>query len=255
MGMVFRGRDPDTGQPVAIKVLGSQATEERPRFVREAVALRAIDHPHVVRYLDHGVTEADLDYLVMEWLDGHDLSTHLGRGPLSIDDALSMARTAARALGAAHAAGIVHRDVKPTNLFLVDGRIDALRVLDFGIARSSSSATSHRRSLTRSGELVGSPRYMAPEQVRGSYDVRTDAYGLGATLFEAITGRPPFVVEQRTALLLAIVREPPPLASSLRKDVPPAVDALLMRMLAKDLDARPCDMATLDGELETLLAS
>lgn len=252
MGIVFRGRQPESGQPVAIKLLKAEAAAERPRFTREALILRSIVHPYVVRYLDHGLA-GGLDYLVMEWLEGRDLASRLARGPLAEADALRLALHVAQALEAAHQAGITHRDVKPSNVFLVADRLEDPRLIDFGIARSVRSSHPGTR-LTASGAMLGSPHYMAPEQLRGEHDQRTDVYGLGATLFECLTGRPPFVGAHPAAILLAVMVEPPPRVSALRSDVAPGLDALLQRMLAKDVSDRPRDMAAVTTELLGLLA-
>ncbi|MCC6621847.1 MAG: protein kinase [Deltaproteobacteria bacterium] len=253
MGVVFRGRDPETREPVAIKLLGAEAAAERPRFSREALILRSIVHPHVVRYLDHGV-EGGLDYLVMTWLEGRDLAARLtDAGPLDVRDGLRLALAIAQALGAAHQAGITHRDVKPSNIFLVGDRLDDARLIDFGIAKSTRASHPGTR-LTASDAVLGSPHYMAPEQIRGEHDARTDIYGLGATLFECLTGRPPFQGNNPGALLLAVMAEPPPSAAALRPEVPASVDALLGRMLAKDLDDRPRDMTVVATELSALIA-
>ncbi|MBL8623367.1 MAG: protein kinase [Myxococcales bacterium] len=247
MGMVYRGHDPAHARPVAIKLLA--AAGERARFAREARLLGTIDHPAVVRYLDHGVTEAGVDYLVMEWLDGCDLAARLARGRLSPAAALAIVAAAAAGLGAAHAAGVIHRDVKPSNLFLVGARDDDLRVMDFGIARTTRASGSQ---LTRTGAAIGTPAYMAPEQLRGEHDPRTDVYGLGATLFECLTGRPPFVGEHPAAVMLAVVAEPAPAVSAFLPDVAPALDALVARMLAKDLRDRPRDMAAVIADIAQL---
>ena len=252
MGVVFRGHDPDGGQPVAIKLLNASAAAERPRFTREALILRSIVHPHVVRYLDHGV-EDGLDYLVMEWLEGRDLASRLARGPLAEHDALRAALHVAQALDAAHRAGITHRDVKPSNVFLIGDRLEDLRLIDFGIARSARASHPGTR-LTASGAVLGSPHYMAPEQLRGEHDARTDVYALGATLFECLTGRPPFAGAHPAAILLAVMAEPVPSVSALRSEVSPALDALLGRMLAKDMRDRPRDMAAVITELSGLFS-
>jgi tRNA A-37 threonylcarbamoyl transferase component Bud32 len=249
MGVVYRARDDE--RTVAIKLLDAPLAHERARFGREARLLREVVHPHVVAYLDHGVMPEDVDYLVMEWLDGRDLGRRLQEsGPLSIADALRTVLAAARGLGAVHRAGIVHRDVKPSNLFLVGDAIDAVRVVDFGVSRALSSAT----HLTVSGAVVGTPSYVAPEQLRGLADTRADVYGLGAVLFECLTGRPPFVGEHVAAILSAVIAEPAPSVASFRVDVPTEVDLWVARMLEKDPDDRPRDMEAVATSVASLLS-
>lgn len=252
MGVIFRALDPDNGQSVAIKLLNRANELERPRLRREGEVLRSIVHPNVVRYLDHGTTEDGLDFLVMDWLVGVDLSTRLKQGALGVEETLRFGLAAARALLAAHAAGVVHRDVKPSNFFLVGGSLDELRLIDFGVARPSSETDSAK--LTATGAMVGSPMYMAPEQLRGEHDVRTDVYGLGATLFECMTGRAPFVGSHPVAILLAVVAEPVPSASALCPHIPSTVDRLLGRMLSKRSTDRPPHMNAVIAELSDLLA-
>jgi len=251
MGVVYRGVDPDTQVPVAIKLLHRAEAKERSRFELEAEILRALVHPAIVQYLEHGVADDGAPYLAMQWLEGCSLSKRLGGEPLPVADALRLALAVAEGLGAAHAAGIVHRDLKPSNLFLCGERLDDVRIIDFGIARSS-----HRTAgLTSTGSVLGTPCYMAPEQIGGKQDVRTDVYGLGATLFECLTGRPPFVGDEPGAVLLAVLAEPVPHLGSLRKDVPAGVDALVGRMLAKEAAERPVDMRAVITELADLLAN
>lgn len=248
MGVVFRARDAQ-GTRVAIKLLRQEAARERSRFRREAELLRGISHPNVVRYLDHGVTDEGVDYLVMEWLEGRDLAARLAQGPLPAEGALRLATVIAGALRAAHEAGVVHRDVKPGNVFLAGDDFDAARLLDFGIAKGDLPA---HATLTATGALLGSPQYMAPEQLRGAHDARTDVYGLGATLFDALTGRAPFVGAHPAAVLLAVATEPPPSLRALRPELNPALDVLVARMLAKDPRDRPRDMHAVLVELADL---
>lgn len=248
MGVVYRGRDPRTGEAVAIKVIERGDAKERARFEAEARALRSLDHPNVVRYLDHGVSDEGAPFLVMQWLEGMDLARRLERRLLGVEEALTLARAVAEGLAAAHEAGIVHRDVKPSNVFLVGEDLRGARVIDFGIARTEQRGD----RLTSTGVLVGTPGYMAPEQIRGEHDARTDVYGLGALLFECLTGRPPFVGSHPGAVLLAVVAEAVPPLTSLRDGIPHAVDALVGRMLAKDLADRPRDMRAVITELAVL---
>ena len=249
MGHVYRARDGTTGNLVALKVLGSK-NEEAERFVREAEVLAAIDHPCVVRYLAHGATEEGAPYLAMEWLEGHDLARRLDHGALSVTDALVVARRVARALDASHRRGIVHRDLKPANLFLEGGRLDAVKLIDFGIAQGAL-----HEHLTVTGALVGTPAYMAPEQVRGEeVDSRADVYGLGAVLHRCLAGRAPFSGAHQLAVLAKVVLEQVPPIRELCPEVPAELEDLLRRMLAKDPRQRPVDGAALVVELDDLNA-
>lgn len=244
MGRVYRARDQATERDVAVKVL--PADGDAVRFVREAEVLASLDHPGVVRHVAHGVTPEGWQYLAMEWLEGEDVSGRLDRaGTLSVQETLLLATGVADALSAAHARGIVHRDLKPGNLFLVGKRLDALKLLDFGIARMLSGG-----ELTVSGAVIGTPQYMAPEQVRGApVDARADVYGLGAVMFRCLVGRAPFGGAHQVAVLAKIVLEPPPRLRDVCPDAPPDMEALLERMLSKEPDQRPADALALREEL------
>jgi serine/threonine protein kinase len=251
MGVVFLVRAPD-GSPVAVKVLARSAPGARVRFEREAATLRKIAHPRVVQYLQHGQT-IDLAYLVMEWLEGRDLSKRLVEGPLDSPAALAIALELASALNATHGAGILHRDLKPSNVFLVGDSLEDIRLIDFGIAKQESAERAGA-SLTATGAVLGSPHYMAPEQLRGEHEPRSDVYGLGATLFEMLTGRPPFVGAHVGAVLVAVSAEPAPAISALRPELAGPIESLVRRMLAKDPRERPRDMQAVVSELSELLA-
>src|SRR6202041_2688741 len=153
-----RAQDTLTSLPVALKILTHGGTE---RFLREGRVLAELKHPHIVRYVAHGTTHAGEPYLAMEWLDGEDLARRLSRGPLPLADALTLARAVCLAMAAAHARGVVHRDIKPSNLFLVGSEPANVRVLDFGAARYDGGS----QAATASGIVLGTPGYMAPEQV------------------------------------------------------------------------------------------
>ena len=234
-GVVFRGVDRESGAAVAIKA--GHADDHDLRFQREVETLATLRHPAIVRYLGHGMSEGEL-YLIMEWLDGQDLGTRLKNGRLTLDESVSVARQVAVALAAAHEKGVVHRDVKPSNVFLVDGQTDRVKLLDFGIARRAGMAT-----LTTTGILVGTPSYMAPEQARGTIDLhaRVDVYGLGALLFHCVTGRAPFAADTIDQVIARILTETAPRLRSLVPEVPRDLDALVARMLSKDPQRRPAD--------------
>lgn len=251
MGVVYLGREVATGRPVAIKTIEAAAGMERARFAREAAVLRALRCPGVCGYLDDGTAPGGQPYLVMEWIDGEDLASRLRRGPLDVTAALQLGLAVARTLVAVHAAGVVHRDVKPSNVMLVGARLDDVRVIDFGVARGGAAAA----RLTATGAVVGTPSYMAPEQLRGEADARTDVYGLAAMMFEALTGRPVFVGGHPGAVMLAVLVEAPPSLSALRPEIPGVVDALIGRMLAKDPRDRPVDMAAVVTELAQIASA
>jgi tetratricopeptide (TPR) repeat protein/predicted Ser/Thr protein kinase len=251
MGVVYRAHDRQTGAEAALKILhGGSSPSHRERFTREARLLAELTIPAVVRYLAHGLTDRGEQYLAMEWLEGEDLSTRLKREGLGAGEAVRLARRVAEALASAHTRGIVHRDIKPSNLFLVGGDIDRVKVLDFGIAHVAAG----RDAMTRTGATIGTPGYMAPEQARGSrhLDARADVFSLGCVLFECLAGQPPFVGETSMAVLAKILLEDAPRISSVRADLPQALDDLLARMLAKDPQGRPANAAMVATALEAL---
>jgi eukaryotic-like serine/threonine-protein kinase len=249
MGQVFRGRDLASGEPVAIKVLSDTRGQRPERFAREALLLAELVHPGIVRYIDHGETAASELFLVMEWLDGEDLDARLKRGPLTISETVRLAARVAEALGVAHARGVVHRDLKPSNLFLPGGQIDQVKVIDFGIAQREG-----RSQITKTGVLLGTPEYMAPEQARshGAIDARADVFTLGCVLFECLTGAPPFQGDSPIAVLGQLLFGQAPRISDLRLDVPEDLDALIAQMLAKDPALRPSDGTNLAAALAAL---
>jgi serine/threonine protein kinase len=161
MGTVFRARDRKDKREVALKVLAAAAMRNVARFEQEAAILASITHPNIAEYVAHGATPDGLRYLVMEWVQGEDLAVRLDRVGLDVRDTVATARQIARALGALHARGIVHRDVKPSNIMMSS---EGVKLVDFGVARR----TTEPGRLTRTGALVGTAGYMAPEQVRGS---------------------------------------------------------------------------------------
>ncbi|APR86396.1 Adenylate cyclase [Minicystis rosea] len=250
MGTVYRARDRRSGQDVALKVLGAPGAQNAERFVREAEILARLSHPGIVRYVAHGQLADGRLYLAMEWLAGRDLASLLTeRGP-TLGESVALVARAAEALGAAHAGGVVHRDVKPSNIFLVGGEVERVKIIDFGIARLSS----YTRVTTRTGAIVGTPGYIAPEQARGTREPssETDVFSLGCVLFEMLTGRPPFAGDHVIAVLVKILVDPAPRVSELREDVPPPLDDLVARMLAKDPMDRPRDGAEVAAELSAL---
>lgn len=248
MGAVYRATDLETNAPVAVKLLHDHAYSEAARFAREAEALALLSHPHIVRYIAHGILARGLPYLAMEWLEGEDLHSRLRRGPLPMAEALTLVAAVAQALSAAHARGLVHRDIKPSNLFLVDGRVDAVKVVDFGIVRW------HSRAITRAGMAFGTPGFIAPEQAAGSSatDARADVFSLGCVLFEALTGRRAFDGDNPMAVLAKLTLQEAPSLSDYMPDAPVPLIQLLARMMAKAPAGRPSDGAVVAAEIAAL---
>jgi hypothetical protein len=251
MGRVYEAIDPSTRRRLAVKVIAHDTPPELARFAREAEVLERLSHPAIVAYVAHGTTPDGHPYLAMDWLDGESLSARLRRGKLPVGEAILVGRRVAEALAHAHAAGIVHRDLKPSNLILVDGDPAATVVVDFGVARAVSGAD----DLTRTGEVVGTPGYMPPEQARGgraALDGRADLFALGCVLYQALTGQKPFEGEDVLEILSQLLlREPPPVAE-LEAQVPPRLGSLVAWLMAKDREARPASAALVAEELATV---
>lgn len=235
MGHIFQATDLETQSLVAVKILSEGHAEETQRFVREISTLAQLDHPGIVRYVTHGVQASGAPYLVMEWLQGEDLAVRLARGALSVSEVLTLLSRVAETLAEAHRRGIVHRDIKPSNLFLRHGRFDQVTLLDFGIARIRTSV-----SLTHTGAVLGTPAYMAPEQVRYHKSVRecADIFALGCVAMECLTGTAVFKATHVMAILAKILLHEPPRLHDLRPDFPEELDALLALMMAKNPDER-----------------
>jgi hypothetical protein len=245
MGSVYRAHDSLRGGPVAMKLLheGREHADDVERFSREAELLSELRHPGIVDYVAHGCTPDGQYYLAMEWLEGRDLGALLASGMrLTVGESVSILAQAADAVASAHQRGVVHRDLKPSNLFLVDGRPDRVKVLDFGIARTVKPSP-----LTRTGHVLGTPNYMAPEQARGARQLTpaADVFAFGCVLYECLAGRPPFAADQLAAVLTRILfDDPEPLAG-----IDPRLCALVERMLAKDATARLPDGRAICVEL------
>ena len=251
MGDVLRAKDEILGRTVAIKVLAERYAENEEfhtRFMREAqTAASLTGEPFVIAIHDVGENEDGLPFIVMEYAPGGTLAERLRAGPLEPEPALRWLDEAGAALDVAHARGIVHRDVKPANLLLAAD--ETIRVSDFGIARAASHET-----LTIAGTVLGSSGYMAPEQARGEpTTAASDRYALACVAFELLTGRRPFERETLTAEAMAHATEPPPSAAALAPSLPPAVDAVLRRGLAKSPAERPATCAELVSQLRDAL--
>jgi len=264
MGAVYLAEHPGIGRRVAVKVLHKNYTRDEQllgRFLNEARAANAIRHPNIIEILDSGVIADGTPFLVMELLEGESLGTRLRRvGPLTVANALDFAYQTASALGAAHKKGIVHRDLKPDNLYIIadphDTERERIKVLDFGIAKLQTGPSSDSVK-TRTGTLMGTPIYMSPEQCRGTraVDHRSDMYSLGVILFEMLVGHPPFVSEGFGELVNMHLNVPPPSPRASRHDIPEALDAIVLKMLAKNPDERFADMAELQAALKATSGS
>jgi serine/threonine-protein kinase len=252
MGVVVAAHHLGLDEKVAIKLLRTEAMaapEAVARFEREARAAVKIKSEHVARVIDVGALESGARYMVMEYLEGTDLSNWLiARGRLPVDQAVEFVLHACEAIAEAHAMGIVHRDLKPANLFCVhrpDGGW-SIKVLDFGISKVTET-TGPGLSMTRTQAVLGSPLYMSPEQLESSkgVDPRADIWALGVILFEMLTATTPFASTMVTELVIRIVNSPTPSLRALRPDVPPALEAAVARCLEKDRDRRFPNVAEL----------
>jgi serine/threonine-protein kinase len=260
MGVVVAATHVALGQKVAIKFLLPEACEAAgaiARFVREARAAVQIQGEHVARVIDVAtLDESGTPYIVMEQLRGADLADVLrAQGPMPFDVAVDYVLQACEAIAEAHALGIVHRDLKPANLFLTsrpDGS-PLVKVLDFGISKQEKAPT----GLTSGEVMMGSPRYMSPEQMRSTRDVdpRTDVWALGTILFELVTGKPVFDSDSMAGLCGAIQTQPAPRLRSVRADVPDVLDAVVSRCLEKDPSRRLQSVAELARALAPLAPS
>ncbi|MCU0686106.1 MAG: protein kinase [Polyangiaceae bacterium] len=247
-GVVYRAVQPLIGKRVAVKVLArhyAPGDEMVERFVTEARAVNRIRHRNIIDIFSFGVLPDGRNYYVMELLEGETLADLLDRvGTLSPELAIDLLRPVARALDAAHAAGIAHRDLKPENIFLAIDRDEEVypKLLDFGIAKLFNGAAP-RAGTTGTGAPIGTPHYMSPEQCRGrDVDQRTDVYAFGVLTFRAFTGRLPFEGDDVMSVMMAQVSVPPPRPSSLCSSLPTSIDAPLLQMLAKDPAARPASV-------------
>ncbi len=249
MGTVYRAHDLVDGSKVALKILASEEIRDAERFAQEAAILATLSHPAIVRYIAHGVTR-DQHFMAMEWLDGESLDVRADKEPLSLFEVLGVLRRTTQALTFAHDREIIHRDIKPENLYLPGGRIEALKLLDFGVARLAQA----KRKLTQTGVFLGTPAYVAPEVVMGSraVDRRIDFYSLGCVAYRCLTGRTPFESDDVGALLTKIMLEEAPSVKKLAPTVPDAMAALVARLLEKDPSKRPADGAELLAAIEKL---
>ena len=253
MGVVYQAIDRQSGALVAVKVLSSRGLVEMARFNQEAKVLAELSHPGIVRYFDHGVTPDGAPYIAMEWLEGETLEERIERGRLSPGETARIAQQVLAALSPAHGRDIIHRDIKPGNIFLVGGRLGEVRVLDFGIARRRLDI----KRFTRDGATVGTPLYTSPEQARGRADVdgRADIFSLGCVLFEALAGSPPFDGDSPLEVMTKVCAGRPSDLARKRPGLPPALVGLVKSMLAADPGGRPQSAATLADKFGELAAA
>jgi serine/threonine-protein kinase len=241
MSIVYRAEHLALGRTVALKLLAPQLSQNegfRERFLRESRLAAALDHPNIIPIYEAGEREETF-FIAMRYVDGWDLKSKLQReGPMDIAAAAAIVSPVASALTAAHAKGLIHRDVKPANILVATGGgadgDDHIYLSDFGIAKQSDS-----RALTRTGVFVGTAEYASPEQIEGkTLDGRADVYSLGCVLYECLTGAPAYDRDSEVALMYAHLLEPPPTVTDKRPDLPPAIDEIVGRAMAKQRDER-----------------
>jgi serine/threonine-protein kinase len=248
MAKVFRGTDTVLGRPVAIKVLAPRFSDDASfvqRFRREAQAAARLSNPNVVGVFDTG-TDDGVHYIVMEYVDGKTLAEYLaGGGRIMPERAIEIAEAVCEALAAAHAQGVIHRDIKPGNIMITPS--GQVKVADFGIARMTTSA----ETVEQTAAVLGTAAYLSPEQAQGRpVDARSDLYSLGCVLYEMVTGRPPFTGDSPVAVASKHVLEPPTPPSKLNPDVSPELEAVILRALAKNPDNRYASAEELRADLE-----
>ncbi|GAA4947701.1 hypothetical protein GCM10023205_04580 [Yinghuangia aomiensis] len=263
MGEVWEAQDETLGRSVAVKLVsklaggGHRGVQARARFLREARLTARLQHPGIVTVHDLGETGAGDDqvpFLVMELVHGEPLNDVLSRGAVALPDAARWGAQISEALAEAHGAGIMHRDVKPSNIVVTPS--GTVKVLDFGVARAADHhPTATADQLTQTGFIVGTPAYMAPEQARGFPEPRSDLYSLGCLLFELITGQPPFQAPDTMGHLSAHLTQEPPAPNSVSAGIPPAWDDLVLTLLNKDPDQRYLNATELARALRRLDAA
>jgi serine/threonine-protein kinase len=253
MGVLYRGFDPVLDREVAIKLMLTDFTEDteqmRPRFYREARAAAKLNHRNIVTIFEFA-EESNVPYIVMEFLRGTALGTRMrGSPPLSLDDKLNIVAQLCDGLSYAHEQGVVHRDVKPDNVFVLED--GSVKLLDFGIAKLTTS------NLTRQGDVLGSASYMSPEQVGGSdsVDGRADVFSTGVVLYELLTGHKPFEADAPTAVILKILKDDPAPLDRYVAGLPPPLATAVMKALAKSPEDRFQSAEALGRELQSIRKS
>ena len=250
MGVVYAARDERLERTVALKTMSSLATDDtaRKRFWREARAAAAVNHPNVCQIYEIGEGRGGELFIAMEMLDGETLADRIRRGAMSVSDTMPIALEMLAALAALHGRAIVHRDLKPSNVFLT---AHGVKLLDFGLARPDAPPSpGPEADLTRTGVVMGTPRYMAPEQMLGQADPRADLFAAGAILFEMLAGRPAFGGKTAAEILHATIHEQPPALTG--SPAIAAADRVIRRALAKDPSDRPASAEAMAGELRAV---
>ncbi|HLV21819.1 MAG TPA: serine/threonine-protein kinase [Polyangiaceae bacterium] len=254
MGVVYTAKHAMLGKRLAIKVLKSDVSKDQEiiaRFRQEAQSASAIGSQHIIDISDFGALPDGSTYFVMEYLDGVELTKAIEeQRPMPASRVVHIAKQLCDALGAAHERGIVHRDMKPENVFLIgDPTAPFVKLLDFGISKQQNGTA----ALTRTGMIIGTPAYMAPEQARGAHvDHRVDVYAVGAILYRALTGRCPFEAEDPPAVLTAVLTAEPVRPRTLVPAIPDSVELLIQRAMMKDRDERFSDIRELEEALAEL---
>ncbi len=262
MGIVAAGRYPELGQRVAVKFLRPEHADDRvlkERFLREARVAAKVKSPHFVRVFDVGTLDSGVPYLVMEMLTGKDLADELrARGPFSVEEAVDAILQACAGIAELHGLGVVHRDLKPSNLFVTEGAgTRTIKVLDFGISKEKVSDAN--KPLTATDNVLGTPQYMSPEQIKASKDVdeRTDVWALGVILYELLTQKLPFVAEGPGIgeLFARVLYFDPQKPREHRPELPQELEDVIMRCITRDLAARYANVGALAEALRPFAAA
>src|SRR5437870_457758 len=263
MGVVYRAFDTHLDRPVAIKILRADATsspERKRRFVQEAKAASALNHPNIVHIYDISSSDG-MDFIAMEFVAGKTLDQLIGKSGMPLKDTLKYSIQIADALARAHAAGIVHRDLKPANIIVAEDC--HVKLLDFGLAKLTETAadsdsdtammTAQASPQTEEGTIVGTVAYMSPEQAEGrKIDARSDIFTFGSVLYEMVTGRRPFEGASRISTLSAILHKEPQPLGELAPNLPAELEKIVSRCLRKDPDRRPQHVGDIKLALEEL---
>src|SRR5713226_820356 len=259
MGEVYRARDTRLDRSVAIKILPAHFSSDptrKQRFEREAKTISSLNHPHICVLHDIG-SQAGIDYLIMECVEGETLAKRLEKGPLPFDQVLKYGAQIADALDKAHRSGVIHRDLKPGNIMLTPS---GAKLLDFGLAKPAAPLTSvatltaaatQSSPMTEQGAIVGTFQYMSPEQIEGKeLDGRSDIFSLGAVLYEMLTGQRAFQGKSQLSVASAILEKEPAPITTVKPLTPPGLDHAIRRCLTKEPEGRWQNAADLAGELQ-----